>query len=184
MTKPIAKWAEFIWPADEEWRAVDGFPGYEVSDAGRVRSANRGVNKRLLKGESDKDGYIKVTLYRDRKQKKIHVHRLVALHFVDGRTAERDFACHRNGKRIDNAAANIKWATQAENIADKIGHGTHQIGSKHGRASIDESVAAEVKRLFEEIPKYKGKLQEIAARTGASYQVVSGIVHKGAWRHA
>jgi hypothetical protein len=183
MTKPQAKWVEFIWPADEEWRAVPDFPGYEVSDKGRVRTL-RTLPKRLLKGEIDKDGYIKVSLWRDRKQTHRHVHRLVAMCFVDGRTPERNFACHRNGKNTENHAGNLKWATQAENIADKIVHGTHQIGSKHGRATIDETVAAEVKRLFDEIPKYRGKLQEIAARTGASYQVVSGIVHKGSWRHA
>lgn len=169
---------------DEIWTPVPDFPGYEVSNMGAVRSCLRGKAWRPLKGELDKDGYMRVTLYRDRRQTKIHLHRLVAICFVQGRTAERNIACHRNGRNTENHAENLKWATQAENIADKIEHGTHQIGSKHGRATIDEEVAAEVKRLFAEIPKYRGKLQEIAERTGASYQVVSGIVHKGGWRHA
>ena len=151
---------------------------------GRLRSSLKGVNKRLIKGEFDKDGYIRVAMWKDGRPHKIHLHRLVALHFVEGRTPERDIACHRNGKNTENHAGNLKWATQAENIADKIEHGTHQIGSKHPRATMDEATAAEIKRLFREIPKYKGKVRDIAALTGVSYQAVSGIVHKGAWGHA
>jgi hypothetical protein len=182
--RACAKGASMLIGIDELWAPVPDFPGYEVSNLGGIRSCCAGKTWRPLKGEIDKDGYKRVTLYRDRKPSKFPLHRLVAICFVAGRTPERDIAAHRNGDNSNNAASNLKWATQAENIADKVAHGTHQIGSKHGRATIDEKVASEIKRLFDEIPKYRGKLQEIAARTGASYQVVSGIVHKGGWRHA
>jgi hypothetical protein len=182
MTKPIEKWANFVWPEDEEWRPVEGFHGYEVSRNGRLRSARKGVNKRLVKGEFDKDGYIRVAMWRDGRPHKMHLHRLVALTFVGGRTAERDFACHRNGRRTENHAGNLKWATQAENCADKIEHGTHQIGSKHGSATIDEPTASEVKRLLS-APKYKGQITDIAAELGISKHIVFDIKRGRIWRH-
>jgi hypothetical protein len=182
MTKPIAKWAEFFWPPEEEWRQVEGFPGYEVSREGRLRSSHRGVHKRLVKGESDKDGYIRVAIWKDGRPKKIHLHRLVALTFVEGRSAEKNFACHRNGKRTENHAGNLKWATQAENIADKLAHGTHQMGTKHGSATIDESVAIEVKRLLC-AAQYKGQMTDIAARLGISKHIVHDIKRGRTWRH-
>jgi hypothetical protein len=163
----------------EVWAPVPGFPGYEVSNAGAVRSRQRSKAWKPLKGEIDKDGYIRVTLYRNRRQTKIHLHRLVAIVFVPGRTAERDFACHRNGKNTENHAGNLKWATQAENIADKFAHGTHQIGSKHPRAKIIEDDARAIKGAL----RQGFTAREVANLFGTTIHIVHDIAQGKSWRH-
>lgn len=164
---------------DELWAPVPDFPGYEVSNLGGIRSKRRGNTWRPLKGEIDKDGYKRVTLNRDGKQSKFPLHRLIAICFVAGRTPERDIAAHRNGDNTNNAASNLKWATQAENIADKIEHGTHQIGKKHPRAQINETLAAAIKASL--------RAGETARFTAQAYEVSLHIVHdisRGrTWRH-
>lgn len=183
MTKPIEKWANYVWPTDEEWRPIAGFPGYEVSDCGRVRSL-RLSNPRLRKPEIDKDGYHRVNLIRDGVYTHHLVSRLVAIAFIGEPPEGKPVCCHKDGSRANNTPSNLRWDTQAGNIADKKVHGTHQAGEKHGSAKINKATAMEIKKLLKSIPKYKGKLKFIAEKTGASYQTVTSIAHKGAWSSA
>lgn len=68
----------------------------------------------------DKDGY-QVT------GKTLKVHRLVADAFIPNPDGKPQVA-HNNGIRSDNRAANLRWATPSENLADRIAHGTHLQG--------------------------------------------------------
>lgn len=183
MTKPIEKWATFTWPTDEEWRPVARFSGYEVSSWGRLRSCLR-RNPRLKTSEIDKDGYSRVTMYRDRRYVHAVLHRLVAEAFIGPSPAGKDVCCHNDNDRSNNKPGNLRWDTQLGNIADKRIHGTHQEGSKHPRATIDEATARRVKNLLAETLRYKGRLKMVAEATGVSYHVVSHISKRNAWRCA
>lgn len=121
--------------ADEEWRPVLGYEGmYEVSDLGRVRSVERRVpykggwrdlpGKVLRQTLTSGTGYPKVALSRDSSPKTHHVHRLVAIAFVEGMGPGME-VCHRDGNRGDPAALNLKWGTRADNMQDAIEHGTN-----------------------------------------------------------
>lgn len=110
----------------EEWRPIEGAPGYEVSNQGRVRNLGgarvrcgkpggyRTVPARILKPfVVPSTGYLQVLLP-DRK--KHSVHRLVAKAFCDG-YADGLVVDHINCIRDDNRAANLRWVTHAENIS-------------------------------------------------------------------
>lgn len=62
---------------NEVWRDIDGYEGmYQVSDLGRVRSLRFGKVK-IKKPYISMGGYLGIQLYKDKKQKKFSVHRLV-----------------------------------------------------------------------------------------------------------
>ena len=64
------------FPTNSEYfRAIDGFPNYEISTDGRVRTIKTG---RMRKLNTEKDGYITVGLLKDKKVSSHRVHRLVA----------------------------------------------------------------------------------------------------------
>jgi len=65
----------------EQWKRITNFPGYEVSDMGRVRSKKRGKMK-LLKQHSNGKGYLQVSLRKDSKTHRKSVHHLVAQEFL------------------------------------------------------------------------------------------------------
>lgn len=69
------------------------------------------------------------------------IHRLVAKAFVPGETEERWIVAHNNGVRNDNRPCNLRWATFAENNADKKIHGTQT-------AKLSEVQVAEIRRLY------------------------------------
>lgn len=108
----------------ELWKGIEGHPGYEISNLGRIRTVTREVAigcgaTRLQVGQvlrpwiAKNTGYLQVQLTgRVRKL----VHRLVAEAFCEGH-AEGFEVNHKDGDRTNNAAVNLEWVTRGENAA-------------------------------------------------------------------
>lgn len=119
--------------ADTEWRPVPGHAGYDISEAGEVRRTElfdahgRKVAEatpvaQSLTGPQGKQ-YLEVSLRTltpgERKRRKVH--HLVLETFVGPRPTGL-MACHTNGNALDNRLRNLRWDTQANNIADMHRH--------------------------------------------------------------
>lgn len=171
----------------EEWRAVPGFPGYEVSSTGRVRSLNRldtdgrqcvGV---VLRPYTNNRGYVMVRPSRDGKPRTTAVHVLVALAFIGPRPAWPHHVAHGDGNRTNNSPSNLRYATPAENEADKEAHGTKFIaaGSKNGHAKLNEAQVSEIRSRI-----LSGERNvSIAKHYGVDPSVVSHIKRGKLWKH-
>lgn len=110
----------------EVWKQLSGFEGYyEISNLGKIRSLDRTIilkngNKRKLKGKEVKQtkyksGYLYIKISCNGKNLHARVHRLVALHFVNGRTKEKNQVNHINENKLDNRAENLEWCTNTYN---------------------------------------------------------------------
>lgn len=103
----------------EIWKDVDGFPGYQVSNLGRVRCFRNFQGKitdnfRILKPLLNKDDYYYVDLYTiDRKPVHKRIHRLVADTFIGPQPSL--VVNHINGDKHDNRLENIEWVTSKQN---------------------------------------------------------------------
>lgn len=95
----------------EQWKTIEEFENYQVSDHGRVRSMKTG---RILRTSPDTKGYQMVWPYSDGVRKTIKVHRLVARAFVKG-YFEGAHVDHLDGNKLNNSAANLEWVTNREN---------------------------------------------------------------------
>lgn len=117
----------------EEWRPVDGFPDYQVSDLGRVLSTRprRGYRgPTVLRQTLGPNGYRAVTLYSaPQVQSQRSVHSLVAQAFV-GRRPEGMEVRHLDGDRMNNRASNLAYGTKSDNHYDQVAHGTHPFARK------------------------------------------------------
>lgn len=82
----------------------------------------------------DTDGYYQISLSRDGKTIKRHLHRIVAETFVDGRFDEAEVN-HIDFDKSNNAASNLEWVSHRDNIQYSYQNGRHddrlknQIGS-------------------------------------------------------
>lgn len=111
---------------NEEWRVINEFPNYEVSNYGNVR--------RVWKDHTNKKatmlnpfGYQIVHLSRQGVNKHRAIHRLVALAFIDNpdNLAEVN---HKDGNKLNNCVDNLEWCSRSENMKHAYATGLH-----HGR---------------------------------------------------
>ena len=115
---------------EETWRPVTGFPGYKVSDLGRVSSSRRG-GWRVLRPRGDTAGsYASVSLYSPDRTVSAPIHRLVAETFLGPPPFAKAHVRHLDGNKSNNRLANLAWGTQGQNEADKIRHGTHPYANR------------------------------------------------------
>lgn len=135
----------------ERWRAIFGFPLYEVSDEGRVRSLDREVwngrgafthRGRILVPFVTPKGYHAVNLRRDAHMHPHKlVHRLVYSAFVGN--PEGMQIRHLDGNPANNTLENITVGTNSENQHDSVRHGTHHCARKthckHGHEFTPEN---------------------------------------------
>lgn len=124
---------------NERWLAVPGYPGYEISEDGQVRSVDRTVRGRgghpkrlkgkllsqaLVGGSGPTGRYYACVLYRDGKRRQVTVHNLVLETFV-GPRPEGLVGCHRDDDPANNRLENLYWGTQKQNVGDAIASGRH-----------------------------------------------------------
>ena len=107
----------------EEWIDIPGYKGlYQVSSLGRVKSLPKYHSKRerILKGEMDKDGYIKVVLCPNSyKREKRFVHRIVAMAFIENGNNGYEVD-HIDGNPSNNCIDNLRWVTHKTNINNPV----------------------------------------------------------------
>ena len=105
----------------EEWKDIEGYTDYMVSNLGRVKSLNyRKTDKeQVLKNKIDKDGYLLVNLYKNGKSKTFKIHRLVAQAFIPN-SDNKPFIDHINTNRSDNRVENLRWVTHKENMNNDL----------------------------------------------------------------
>lgn len=100
----------------EQWKDIENYPNYQVSDLGSVRNKLTGKLLRLVK---DKYGYMSVCLCKDGAPKRVRIHRLVATSFIPNPDNKRTIN-HINGCKTDNYVSNLEWSTYSENNIHSI----------------------------------------------------------------
>lgn len=102
----------------EVFKDIPDFEGlYQVSNLGRVKSLK--FNKeRILKAGIESKGYCIVNLCKNKKQYSKHVHKLVAITFLDHVPCGHKLVVdHINNIKSDNRLENLQLTTQRENAS-------------------------------------------------------------------
>lgn len=167
----------------EEWRIIQDFPDYAVSNFGEVRRIIHGrifVNRPLAPIE-DKDGYLSVCLSRDNVQKIKRIHHLVLEEFVGEKTADKN-CNHIDGIKANNHLDNLEWVTQSENElhAHRIGLKTGKRGEKSNLSKLKNGEVWLIKKLLA-----SGKFDHefIAKMLRVNRATITYIANGKTWRH-
>lgn len=155
----------------DETRVVPGFPSYAVSASGRV--GRIGTSTWLRQSPAKRGGYLVVSLWEKGKGRTKPVHQLVTLAFHGPRPSPSHDAAHGDGDKLHNHETNLRWATKAENEADKIRHGRSNRGERNGQAKLTDAQAREIIALV----AGGARQHVVAAQFGITQGAVSNIVN-------
>lgn len=89
-------------------------------------------------------------------------------------------AAHSCGKGVDGCVhpQHLRWATKAENDADKILHGSIPKGEALPQAKLTEDDVRAIRAM-----QGKKQQQEIAKEFGVHFSCISKIINRVHWRH-
>lgn len=126
---------------EEMWKPVKGYEGlYEISSYGNVKSLNYNHTKsiRAIRRYYHNSGYLAVDLWKNRKEKRYFVHRLVAENFIENPN-NYNIVNHIDGNRLNNYFENLEWCTQQHNVKEAFRLGRRgsflgKFGEKHNRS--------------------------------------------------
>jgi len=110
---------------------------WKINSAGRGKPLPRTMDGdwKRLNPSSDAVGRKVVNIAYPAGIKQEKVHRLVLAAFV-GECPDGMIACHNNGDHSDNRLDNLRWDTPKANEADKLIHGTHNMGERCGTSKM------------------------------------------------
>lgn len=117
---------------EEIWKEIQDYPGYKVSNLGRV------VNKhgRIMKPNNIR-GYELILLTKDKKQYNRFVHRLVALAFIPN-PDNLPYINHKDECKNNNCVDNLEWCDAKYNINYGTGK-SRSAASRKGRKLSEET---------------------------------------------
>ena len=123
----------------EIWKDIDGYDGqYKISNFGRVKSLLKwDVNKRafvvcekIMKPFNNNNGYLEVSLLKNKKRKNHFIHRLVANAFIP-KINGKNIVNHKDFNSLNNNIDNLEWVTQRENVLYSIENMKHRKSITH-----------------------------------------------------
>lgn len=158
----------------EQWRAVEGWPHYEVSDLGRVRSRGRMQGMKL---RTATNGYQMVMLTDKPRRQNICVHQLVLRAFA-GREPDGYECRHLDGNKSNNRLSNLKWGTPAENGQDRIEHGTQSRGEHRYNAKLTDELVRWIREQAASGRDYASIASECGMKENRVAKATTGRVFK------
>ena len=135
------------------------------------------AQKGFSKGSRDKDGYLRICLTKNGKEKTFKIHRLVALHFIVN-PGNKKQVNHKDGNKENNNDWNLEWNTPKENIVHSwsLGLSTAKIGSKNGCSKLKESDILEIRES-------NLTLTKLADKYNVSFSLIGQIKRRKIWTH-
>lgn len=94
-----------------EWKQINDYPQYYINILGEIKSIYR---NKLLKPNTDIEGYKMVSLYKNKIKRTFKVHRLVGIHFLPNWNNYKEID-HINRIRDDNRLVNLRWCNRSMN---------------------------------------------------------------------
>ena len=185
---------------EENWKPIPNFPGYDISDQGRVRSYwHIKIIRCAITGKITGTEYVlepfpnktlrpsltrnrpSVTLTINNRHFYRCVYRLVLEAFVGPRPAGMECR-HLDGNPTNCFLKNLVWGTHSENMLDKTRHGTRHDskGMKQPLSKLTDDQVLEIRNLA-----HLGIIsqEEIGKTYEVSQSHVSRIHSRDVWKH-
>lgn len=159
------------------WKDIPNYEGlYQVSNYGDVKNVRR---NKILRQCKHRLGYMSVMLYKNKQPKRLMVHRLVAMTFLEN-CQSLECVNHKDENKSNNHVDNLEWCSREYNM---------QYGTLNARISKKRGHMARRKRKVVQINQHGNvvktweSIAQASVETGTSrtsiYKCCNGL-HKTA----
>ncbi len=169
----------------EIWKEIEGYEGlYKVSNLGNVQN-RKGKKIKSFLGKAWKYKY--VVLCKDKNQKSMTIHRLIAAAFISN-PGSKPCVNHIDGDKHNNDVSNLEWCTHSENTSHaykiglcKPGKTCFKKGEMHKLVKLSKFQIQRIRLMKKIIPKIT--YAKIAKMFKISRSHAFFIVKRMTWKH-
>lgn len=168
--------------AEEIWKDIPNYEGYQISNKGSIRSFKRSVHTNLAPKVLKliiNDRYIYVGAQVNKKRRNIPAHRAVAMAFIPN-PLNKPQVNHINGIKHDNRVENLEWCTNAENIAHAVNTGLSRKGEQINFSKLTNEQVLKIREMASQGIKLKEIVKEIGV---VGYSSIWDILARRTWKH-
>ncbi|GAA4401802.1 hypothetical protein GCM10023187_16330 [Nibrella viscosa] len=181
----IEKKNQSFW--NEKWvlivfDGVENPPRYEVSNYGRLRSFQSGVDGTIIKG-SIIQGYRSLNIRSGGKTLNRYIHKLVAEHFVSRENSEKTFVIHLDHDKQNNYYQNLQWVSKEEMIEHNRNNPNLKNRAVPRRTRNYKLTESKVKIIKKLLRNDKNRLKMIAKQFGITHTQLNRIRSGENWKH-
>ena len=154
------------------------FYNYLIDENGNIWSKKR---KRFLVPYPNKDNYLQIRLFKDKKGISVRIASLVVYTFMGAPplTMKSPTVDHKDGNRQNNHISNLQWLEHSKNASSRLNKkNSGGRGEKNVKSKLTEN---QVKKICELIKEKKMFYTAIAKQYGVSKSTISSIAHKTTW---
>jgi len=148
-------------PSGAEWRVIEEWPAYEVSEYGHVRRIDGSPKSHAISlNRPWRDGrYFRYRLYRDAVARNARAHALVCAAFNGPRPSSDHHVAHWDDNPLNCSRGNLRWATRVENAADAKRNGCVRPprGEGHGNSKLTAADVATIRASRESQRRLAGR---------------------------
>ena len=164
----------------EEWKVIEGWDAYEISNRGVVRRAGRVLRWRACGRRNEK--YPRVALHQEGIRKDVPIHHLVALHFIGPRPEGLQIN-HKDRNRFNPSVENLEYVTPAYNTQHSYDNGRKGLlGQRNPAAKLTQEQVAEIKELYQ--PRTIGGMGQVALakKYGVTQTAIWAVLNGKCWK--
>lgn len=126
----------------EEWKPIQDYPDYFVSNLGQVKSIKNNTERILKQGLGD-TGYYNVALCKEGKPKTFRVHQLVASHYL--KEGYNSVVNHIDGNKLNNVVTNLEYVTSSNNNLHAYSEGLKPKGEDFYNAKVTDKQVLDIR---------------------------------------
>ena len=108
--------------------SIKGYENYVIFEDGVIINTETGIE--MKPGVDKTTGYYKVGLYKNKKQYKFYLHRLIALAYIPN-PDNKPCIDHINRIKTDYRIENLRWATHSENSQNLSEYNSNTSGTRN-----------------------------------------------------
>lgn len=127
----------------------------------------------VLNPTKTKAGYYVINLYVNKKKKRMYIHRIVALCYIDN-PENKDTVNHKDGDKSNNSVKNLEWLTQTDNAKHAWSSGLNNNSFKLNKNQVDE-----IKYLYSNT---KTSHRELALKYNVTHTQIYNILNNKSWK--